>query len=142
MVATFFIMGPHPACLAQKTRYFMRTDGVNAIWNRAKTGKQVVFPLAPELLPWWPSWMQALPETDPYRYRNWIHRAGELWLGMPQLGPRALRHTAIWRCIKKYGVDVAMQLFEVSPGILIRYAKRIAAESVMRRISIEGFATA
>jgi hypothetical protein len=142
-VAVFYTTGIHPVCLANPDRYQLRSDGAYAFWLRAKTRRPIAsgrgFPLPPVIQPWFASWIQELPSVQAWWYRDRVHRAGQLWVGNPRIGPNNLRHTAIWRCLRKYGVDVTLDLFEVSPGILIRYARRIASESARSQIATEGF---
>lgn len=60
-------------------------------------------------------------------------------IGIPELSPRGLRHTAIQRCLRKYhDINVARRWFSCSARVALDYARSEIDEEIDRRAVTEG----
>lgn len=138
LVLLFWYTGMHPAVLGDRAEYHLETDGKVIRWLRTKTREPIFFPVSPEIAPWVRDFIETFPPMNPVRINQLVHRAGAL-AGIPELCPRAIRHTVAARLIEKYDFNTAKILTGTTDRVLIRYAKRKAAKAVLAAIATEGF---
>ncbi len=138
VVGTFYYTGMHPAVLARGDLYNLRCDGEWIRWNRTKTHQPIRFPVIPEIKSWIRGFLETLPTEHPITYNRRVHEAGRL-IGLPDLTPRALRHTRAAVLMERTGFNTAKYLTGATDGVLIDYGKRAASKSDLARLAREGF---
>lgn len=111
LVWLFYRTGMHPAVAADPQRHSLALQEDHLIWRRPKTKKFVRVPVDPVIRAWLPSMIEELvvragpeeadPESRAIHYLRTVREIGKL-VGIPGLSPRGLRHTFIWRIMKKW----------------------------------------
>jgi integrase len=138
IVLVFWYTGIHPAVFADRGKFKFWTDGKVATWERTKTREPILFPLAPEIQPWVREFLMSFPKVHPVTLNQLVHRAG-VYMGIPELCPRSIRHTVAARLVEKFDFNTAKALTGTTDRVLIRYAKRKAAKTALAAIRSEGF---
>ncbi len=149
LVQMFFRTGIHPKVLADPERYSLSIDGDVLTWRRTKNLQYIRFPIVPEIRDWLPEFIVDLETRSHGKYRGRAVNRALYYLrlvkqvgvsiGIPGLSCRGLRHTAIWKCMRKFhDVNEARRLFGVTAQIALNYAYTPANQAVDDRILREG----
>jgi integrase len=138
VTAIFYYTGMHPAVLADPLEFNLRCDGDWIRWNRAKTRKPILFPLIPELRPWFQVFLRSLGRVHPITYNRYLHEAARL-AGLVDLTPRACRHTRAAVLMERTGFNTARDLTGVTDTQLVDYGKRAASRADLQKLLEKGF---
>ena len=116
--------GIHPHALAHPEFHHLRVTEDGITWRRPKTHATVVVPIHDRLKPWVAEFVKDLPESNRLFYNRLVKRWGRQH-AMPDLTPRALRHTFAYRIWEGTGHDLnaAKALAGTTERVLLNYAR-------------------
>jgi len=129
----YWSTGMHPAASADPYRWGVQRSGEHITWKRPKTSAWVSFPIGPDIRPFVDELLHELRERakngwkhDPKNralyYLRLVRELGQK-IGIPELSPRMLRHTAVFRVVRRtHDINQARRLFRVSTEIAANYA--------------------